>query len=260
MAVVTLISDRRGDDFFLGRLKGQLLSACNNLNIVDLAHNLTQHSVSNAAFILKNSFKNFPNNTVHLIGVDGECAENKKHLIAKVDNQFFIAADNGLFSLAFEPQEIQEIIKIDTCEHKIPKMPALFRFGKIACEIINGKNIIDFGKRASGLKRLMGFNPTFGKDYILGHVVYIDSYHNAVTDISYDLFIQISKGRKFEIIPAIPKYKITKIHHSYHDVKPSELVAIFNSLGLLEIAMYKGNVSKLLNYNFDTQIRINFFD
>jgi len=260
LAVVTLISDRKGDDFFLGRLKGQLLSACNNLNIVDLAHNITQHSVSKASFILKNSFKNFPEKTVHLIGVDGECSNTKKHLIAKVSNQYFIAADNGLFSLAFLPEEIQEIIKIESCEHDIPKIPALFRFGKIACEIINGKKIEDFGKRASGVKRLMGFNPTFGKDYILGHVVYIDSYDNAVTDISHELFMQISKGRKFVIIPAIPKYRITKIHNSYHDVKAGELVVIFNSLGLLEIAMYKGNVSQLLSYDLDTQIRIEFND
>jgi len=260
LAVVTLISDRRGDDFFLGRLKGQLLSACNNINIVDLAHNIGHHSVSKAAFILKYSFKNFPDNTVHLIGIDGECSENKKHLIAKVNNQYFITADNGLFSLAFELGEIQEIIKIEKCEQKIPKIPALFNFGKIACEIINGKDISKFGKRAKGVKRLMPFNPTFGKDYILGHIVYIDSYQNAVTDISFELFSKISKGRKFVITPGIPKYKITKIHNSYHDVKIGELVAIFDSLGLLEIAMNKGNISELLSYNFETQIRIEFLD
>jgi len=260
LAVVTLISDRRVDDFFLGRLKGQLLSTCNNLNIVDLAHNFSHHSVSRAAFILKHSFKNFPDNTIHLVGVDGECSEIKKHLIAKVNNQYFIAADNGLFSLSFEHDEIQEIIEVDTCIHEIPKIPALFTFGKIACEIIRGKDIFEFGKIATNVKRLMPFNPTFGKDYILGHVVYIDSYQNAVTDISFELFSELSKGRQFFITPGIPKYKITTIHNSYHDVKPGEVIVIFNSLGLLEVAMNKGNISELYSFNLETQIRIDFKD
>jgi len=258
LPVITLISDRKGDDFFLGRLKGQLLSRCGHLNIIDLAHNIARHSVSKAAFILKHSYKNFPDNTVHLIGVDSECSEKKKHLIAKVHNQYFITADNGLFSLVFELNEIEEIIKIETCKHEIPKIPALFSFAKIACEIIKGKKITEFGKRATGVKRLMAFNPTYGHDYILGHLVYIDSYKNAVTDISYDLYNEVSHGREVEIFAGSNSYKINKIHNSYHDVKTGELVAIFNSLGLLEIAMNKGNISELLSYNYETKIRINF--
>lgn len=260
MAVVTLISDRRGDDFFLGRLKGQLLSTCNNLNIVDLAHNFSHHSVKRAAFILKHSYKNFPEKTVHLIGVDGECSENKKHLIAKVNNQYFISADNGLFSLVFETSEIQKLIKIPECKHEIPKIPALFTFGKIACEIINGKDISEFGESTTDIKLLMPLNPTFSKDYILGHVIYIDSYKNAVTNISYELFSEMSKGRKFDIIPGIPKYKITKINRSYHDVSAGEVVAVFNSLALLEIAMNKGNIAELYSFNSSTKIRIEFKD
>jgi len=258
LSVVTLISDRRADDFFLGRLKGQLLSHCGNLNIIDLAHNIARHSVSKAAFILKYSYKHFPDNTVHLIGVDGECSKQKKHLIAKVHNQYFITADNGLFSLVFEVSEIEEIIKIETCIHEVPKIPALFSFAKIACELIGGKKINDFGERATGIKRLMAFNPTYGHDYILGHLVYIDSYKNAVTDITFELYDEISQGREVEIFAGSSSYKINKIHNSYHDVKTGELVAIFNSLGLLEIAMNKGNISDLLSYNYETKIRINF--
>lgn len=258
MPVITLISDRRGDDFFLGRLKGQLLSRCGNLSIIDLAHNITRHSVSQAAFILKYSYKNFPSNTVHLIGVDGECSKKKKHLIAKVHNQYFISADNGIFSLAFDINEIEEIIKIETCKHEIPKIPALFNFAKIACELVNGKKITDFGERATGVKRLMAFNPIYGHNYILGHLVYIDSYKNAVTDISHELFNEISQGREFVIFAGSNSYKINKIHNSYHDVNTGELLAIFNSLGLLEIAMNKGNITELLSYNYDTKIRIEF--
>jgi len=259
LPVITLISDRKNDDFLLGRLKGQMLSACDNLNIVDLAHNIMHHSISKAAFVLKNSYKDFPDNTVHIIGVDSECAENKSHLIAKVFNQYFISADTGLFSLVFEQPEIEKLIEVP-CEDNKFNLPALFSFGKIACKIILGKNIEEFGKEISSTKRLMALNPTYDKDYILGHLVYVDSYKNAITDINYVLFQEIGQGRPYVIYAGSHSYKINKISNSYQDVEKGDLVAIFNSLGLLEIAMNKGKITELLNFNYNTKIRIEFYD
>ncbi len=258
MPVITLISDRNTEDFFLGRLKGQLLKKCNNINIIDLAHNIKHHSISKAAFVLKNSYKDFPDNTVHLIGVDSECSEKISHLIAKVDKQFFISADNGLFSLVFENIDIEKLIKVSPYKKKDSFIPAFFRFADIACEILSGKNIEEFGEPTKDMKRLMALNPTFEKDFILGHLVYIDSYHNAVTDISYELFNEISEGRKYTIYAGSHSYKINKISKSYQDVGEGEFAAIFNSLGLLEIAMNKGKISELLSFDYNTKIRIEF--
>ncbi|MCF6366335.1 MAG: SAM-dependent chlorinase/fluorinase [Bacteroidales bacterium] len=260
MPVITLITDRNNDDFILGRLKGQLLSSCEKLSIVDLAHNIKHHSIAKAAFVLKNSYKDFPDNTVHIIGVDGECSENKNHLIAKVFNQYFITADTGLFSLVFEPSEIEKIIEISPCEDNKFRVPALFSFGKIACKIILGKEIDEFGEEATSVKRLMALNPTYDKDYILGHLVYINSYKNAITDINYVLFQEIGRGRPYVIYAGSHSYKINKISNSYQEVEKGDLVAIFNSLGLLEIAMYKGKITEIFSFNYDTKIRIEFYD
>lgn len=260
MPVITLISDRKIDDFFLGRLKGQLLRACDNLSIVDLAHNVGHHSVSKAAFILKNSYKNFPDGTVHLIGVDSECSENRSHLIAKVRDQYFIAADNGLFSLVFEPDEFETIIKVDDCEKRVLKTPSLFVFGKMACEIINGTNPVKFGQVTKDIKQMLALSPSYDENYILGNLIYSDSYSNAVSNITYDLFNEIAQGRPYRIFAGSSGYYVNKISYSYQDVEPGELVAVFNSLGLLEIAMNKGEISKLLSFNNTTKIRVEFYD
>ncbi|MCD4794393.1 MAG: SAM-dependent chlorinase/fluorinase [Bacteroidales bacterium] len=260
MPVITLISDRNIDDFFLGRLKGQLLKACDNLNIVDLAHNIGHHSISKAAFILKNSYRNFPDGTVHLIGVDGECSGNRSHLIAKVQDQYFIAADNGLFSLVFESDEFETIIKIDGCDKSAFKTPALFVFGKIACEIINGVNPENLGKVTGKIKQMLALHPSHGENYILGNIIYMDSYSNAVSNITYDIFNEIAQGRPYRIYAGTSGYAINNVSYSYQDVEPGELVAVFNSLGLLEIAMNKGEISKLLSFSNTTKIRIEFYD
>lgn len=259
MAVITLISDRDVNDFFLGRLKGELLKSCHNVHIIDLAHNIKQHSALRAGFIVSSSYKNFPDNTVHIIGIDAECGNNKKHLIAKACNQYFICSNNGILNLIFEDFiGIDEIIEINECDSQIPKVPALFTFGKYACEIINGKKITEFGIKADNLKKSLPLRPRLEPDFILCHIIHIDSFKNAITNVSYDMFYQIGKGREF-IIHASRDEKITEISNSYNNVKDSFLVAVFNSLGLLEIAMNKGNFTKLFNYNYDSTIRIDFF-
>ncbi len=260
MPVITLISDRNTDDFFLGRLKGQLLRNCTNLNIVDLAHNIGHHSISKAAFILKNSYRNFPDGTVHLIGVDSECSENRTHLIAKVRDQYFIAADNGLFSLVFEHDDFETIIKVHDCDNGTLKTPALFVFGKIACEIINGTDPEKLGKLTKDIKQMLSLSPSYGEDYILGNMIYTDSYSNAVSNITFDLFNEIARGRPYRILAGSSGYVIKKISYSYQDVDPGELLAVFNSLGLLEVAMNKGQISKLLSFNNNTKIRVEFYD
>ncbi|NPA67794.1 MAG: SAM-dependent chlorinase/fluorinase [Chlorobi bacterium] len=258
MPVITLISDRKTEDFFLGRLKGQILSICEDVQIIDLAHNIGYHSISRAAFILKNSWRHFPKGTVHIIGVDGECLEDRKHIIAEVYDQYFITSDNGLLSLVFGKNELKEVIKIEICREGTVMTPALFDFGKTACKIIKGTKTGELGTKTSEYKRLTAIKPSYGDSHILGQMVYKDSYGNAVSNITFDLFQEVGKGRSYVIYAGSTANKINKISIRYQDVEEGELAAVFNSMGLLEIAMNKGNLAELMNFSKDTQIRIEF--
>ncbi len=258
MPLITLITDRKADDFFIGRLKGQLFKHCANLNIVDLAHNIKHHSTSAAAFALKNSFQSFPDNSIHIIAVDGEHSDIKTHLIAQVKNQYFITADNGLLSLVFEPSDYQNLIRVKNRKKTIMTQPALFTFGEIASQLINGKGINEFGEPTQDIKRIMAMNPICETDFIVGNVIYTDSYGNAVSNITFDLFNEVGQGRKFIIFAGSNAYKINKISYSYNEVEIGNFLAVFNSFGLLEIAMNKGEIFRLLNFNTKTKIRIEF--
>lgn len=230
------------------------------MHIIDLAHNIGRHSVSRAAFILKNSWRDFPDNTIHLIGVDSECNGKVKHLIAEIHNQYFIAADNGLLSLVFEPSELQKVVRIELCNEGIKMIPALFTFAEIACEIIHGKKIEEFGKTDTNIKRMLSVKPVFDSSYILGNLVYTNSYGNAISNISFDLFNEVAKGRRYKIFAGTLNDAINKISLRYQDVEEGDLAAVFNSMGLLEIAMNKGDLSELMNFDNTTKIRIEFYD
>jgi S-adenosylmethionine hydrolase len=259
LPIITLISDRKPDDFYIGILKGQIMSACNFATIVDLGMNIGLHSIPKAAFILKNACKDFPENTVHIIGVASDIRENGYYLLVYAYKQYFLAADNGIFSLVFDKNEIEKIIRINKPNNKDHLVPSVSLFGKTACELILGKMPEDLGENILEYKQLIGVNPVVGNNFILGNIIYTDSYGNAISNITQELFDENRFTKEFKIYGGTTGYFINKISKCYSEVDPGEILALFNSFGLLEIAMNKGEIYKLFNFNSSTKIRVEFF-
>ena len=93
---------------------------------------------------------------------------------------------------------------------------------------------------------------------ITGSIIYIDSFMNAISNITRELFERVRKGREFEIYVQSKHYKITSINNFYHESTVGELLAIFNSAGLLEIAINNGSAARLLNLEINSTIRVEF--
>lgn len=72
------------------------------------------------------------------------------------------------------------------------------------------------------------------------------------------MFDRLQRGRSFTIFVQGPYTKVTTISHSYSQHLPGEILALFNSLGLLEIAVNQGNIATLENLGTASEIRIKF--
>ena len=102
--------------------------------------------------------------------------------------------------------------------------------------------------------------PAVQNDWITGQVVYIDSYHNAISNISKELFHRNRRGRSFEILIKSNHYRLDRLHQTYFDSgEPGDLIALFNSIDLLEIAIIQGNVAELLGLETGSTIKIIFY-
>ena len=73
MAVITIISDMGNSDHYLASVKGSIYSNMENVNIVDISHDITPFNIEETAFILKNCWRDFPVGTVHIIAVGDVC-------------------------------------------------------------------------------------------------------------------------------------------------------------------------------------------
>lgn len=256
MPIITLTSDWGQRDYFLGAVKGKILNLLPTATIIDVSHGISPFNLKQASFIIRNSYPHFPRGTVHILSILTEKSEKNPHLAVKYDGQYFIGADNGIFSLIFEHNP-EEIINLSSSNDEDGvETPARDRFVESAVHLASGRPIEELGTPVSQWKEQMHFLPVVSGDVIRGVVIYINQYENCVTNITRELFDKTSKGRNFMI--EFRGETVNKISKSYQDVPIGEIVALFGSTGHLEIAINQGNASSLLGLDINDPVRIEF--
>jgi len=256
MAIITLTTDLGLKDYYVSAVKGSILSQLPDVTIVDISHLIPSFNLQEAAYVLKNSFPNFPEGTVHIIGVNTELSVNTPPVGIELSGHFFIGADNGIFSLMFDkvPDKIVELsIQHDTSN---PNFPTRDIFAKAACHLARGGTLELLGSLKSSVNERILFRPVSVGDNLRGTIIYIDSYNNAVTNITKNLLKEAGKGRNFSI--RFGSHEIDKLSKTYQDVVEGEILALYNAAGHLEIAMNRGKASQLLNLHMGDTITVAF--
>ena len=258
MPIITLTSDWSNYDYYVAAIKGQILGLCPEVTIVDISHNIQSFSISQAAYVVRHSYKNFPDGTIHVIAVNSETGPDKPPIVVKAMNHYFIGCDNGLFMLIID-NEPDEVIVLPKKKKGNPTIAEIDIFARAACEVAKGKPLKELGKTHPNLRRQVPILPTIDESVINGTVVYIDSFRNAITNINAELFDKIGKRRKFEIFIQSNHYRVNKINKYYSESSIGELLVLFNSVGFLEIAINNGNAADLLNLSVGSAVRIKFY-
>ena len=276
MSLITLTTDFGTKDHFVGAVKGAIYSELSDAKIVDITHEISPFNITETAYILKNSYKSFPDGTIHIVGVDSELSRDNKHIALELDNHFFVCPDNGLISMIASEIKPTRIVEINIHDRIESSFPVLDVFVQVACFIARGGNLTVIGKEIQEFKKLIEIQPQVNQaqNQIIGGVVYIDNYGNVITNISKKMFQDIGKGRRFKATAR--RYSFSKIFTKYNEVAGNSAhdsvqydgsnLAIFNSAGFLEIAIYRSNLatvggaSTLLGLNYRDPITIEFYN
>ena len=274
-AIITLTTDFGEKDHFAGAVKGAIYSELESIKIVDISHSISPFHISEAAYIIQNAYKNFPDGSIHIIGIDSELNPENKHIAVYLDKHYFICANNGIISMLTSDINPEKIVEINVHDNIESNFPVLDVFVKVACHIARGGTLEVIGKSISEIKQLTGIKPVVNPEnnQIIGNVTYIDNYGNVVCNINKSLFEEIGKGRKFTI--QARSIKFTKIHNRYSDAidfeqekhkreEDGKKIALWNSSSYLELAIYKsnpstvGSASSLFGLKYRDGISINF--
>lgn len=245
--IITFTSDFGHSDWFVGVVHGVLHEICPAARVADLTHDIHPGRIDRGAFVIEAAAGDFAKGTVHLAVVDPGVGTDRRGLAVKAYGQYFVGPDNGLLEWAFHDPDYQAHALENEKYFREPVSRTFHGrdvFAPVAAHIGCGVPISKFGARVKDPVRLRGA-PAVGADgRLVGQVMWIDRFGNALTDLRENAVRAAFPGVADEdLVVQIIDRKIRGLSRAYGDSPVGSLMALMGSSGRLEIAVVGGDVA-----------------
>jgi S-adenosylmethionine hydrolase len=259
MPVISLTTDF--GDFYPASMKAVILGINPEVQIIDITHSIRQAGIREGSFALYSLVQYFPEGTVHIGVVDPGVGTFRRALAIKSGcegkEQFFVGPDNGLLIPAARRLGEIEVYEITNPELMLKSgISATFHgrdiFAPVGAHISKGIPIGDVGPRISNFVNLDFENFGIDGPFLVGEVIFADSFGNIITNIPQEVVFKFSafgsqikvNGRRISFV------------ETYGFVGQEEPLALIGSHGFLEIAVNKGNAAHQLGLKSRDQVVI----
>ena len=260
-AIITLTTDFGLADGYVAAMKGVILSINPDARLVDISHEIKPQNVAEGAFVLGKTYRYFPQGTIHLAVVDPGVGTNRRAIILRTPQAFFVAPDNGLLAgvlsdaspeatttgvlgdeLEAMATAMATAVAITNARYWRSAVSATFHgrdiFAPVAAYLSLGTPLAEFGERISSIvmpsQSLTKRRPDGS---LAGQVMHIDHFGNLVTGIRET---ELPKGA---ISVSIAGRTLKRVRRTY--AEGEGLIALVGSSGLLEIAVNGGSAREL---------------
>jgi S-adenosyl-L-methionine hydrolase (adenosine-forming) len=258
--IISLLSDLGHNDPSVGIIKGNIYSRYREAKIVDLCHLVPVQDVTWASYALWSSYKHFPGGTVHCAIVDPRAGKKRKILCVETAGHIFVAPDNGVltnltnegaraYALDLERVPVAPVRRGWHTRDIIAPVAALLASGKLNVEevgpIEENPYTLDLGETIR--------SETSAQGGIVGE----DRFGNLFTSMT-ELDLP-DEGNPHDYVAEFGDQSV-RVVNSYRDVEPGKLLALFNSFGLLEIAVRNGQAARTIEWSRGTQVTVRLHD
>ncbi|MEE8318972.1 MAG: SAM-dependent chlorinase/fluorinase [Dehalococcoidales bacterium] len=273
--IITLTTDFGTADGYVAAMKGVILGINPAAQLIDISHRIQPQNISQAAFVLNSACRFFPEGTVHLVVVDPGVGTERRAIILRTPQAYFVAPDNGALSqVLWESGQIQPrhghpvnrsglralppamtAVAITRPEFWRQPVSATFHgrdiFAPVAARLSLGASPTDFGEAVSSL-RTLPFPETYreagGK--LVGHIRHVDSFGNLITSLKGD---DLPADRE-SIIIEVGGRRICGLSETYGE--KGGLKGLVGSSGYLEIALSGGSAGAFLGAAVGDEVNI----
>ncbi len=249
--LVTLLTDFGNSDYFVGAMKGAILSVNGDAKIVDITHEVPPHDIESAAFTLLQAHHTFPAKTVHVAVVDPGVGSSRRPILVDTGDYFFVGPDNGIFSYVCDRVANFKAFHLSKSEYFRQPTSSTFHgrdiFAPVAAALSKGIQPTSLGDLITDIVRLPTLHPQLieGGD-IAGRIIHIDRFGNCITNISREVLTDemIADGARL----SIRDHEVKEFRRTFTDGEASQndLFAVWGSAELLEIAVFGTSAVKLL--------------
>lgn len=234
--IITLTTDFGLKDHYVGVMKGVMLSVNENARPVDVTHCIDSHDVRAGSFIIGNSYRYFPEKTVHLVVVDPGVGSERRPIAVLADGHFFVGPDNGVFSSVIRSCEDFSAREIKNLDYCLKEINSTFHgrdiFAPVAAHLSLGVPFSEIGPQVHNPEVLPRDGYSVKGNEIRGTVVYTDKFGNLVTSIPTE-----AVGDRSGVSVTVGGKRIAGISESYSSVESGEILAVGGSCGYIEISV-----------------------
>ncbi len=252
--MIVLLTDFGTKDYFVGAMKGAILSINKRANIFDITHQVSPQDIRSASFTLRACYRDFPKKTIFVAVVDPGVGSNRKAILCKTENYFFIAPDNGLLSFVFNGKSdfrVYELTNEMFFKHPISKtFHGRDVFAPVAAHLSKGIKADKFGSEIQNFKCFKENKPREVSDKkIEAEIIHIDHFGNLITNLTQNDLPE-------SFILKINGKKIIKQLSFFAEAAKGELFMIIGSAGFLEVAAVQDSAVNILSAKVGQKITV----
>jgi S-adenosyl-L-methionine hydrolase (adenosine-forming) len=243
--LITLLTDFGVEDYFVGAMKGVILSINPAALIIDIIHEIPPQDVRAGAFNLLAVYQDFPPGTIHLAVVDPGVGSDRRGIIVYCAQQYFVGPDNGLFSWICERETRFQAVHLTNQKFFRQPISQTFHgrdvFAPVAAALSNGIAFEEFGPAILDLVRLESLSPVKAHGLVEGSIIHIDHFGNCITNLRGE---HLSGG----ISLSVNGHEIDSFRKFFADSSgPGELFCYLGSAGFIEIAALNSSAARTLD-------------
>ena len=246
--IITLMTDFGTSDHYVGVMKGVMLNINPQAQIVDITHAIPPQDIYSAAFLIDSAYRYFPTGTIHVIVVDPGVGSERRAIVCQTETAYFVCPDNGILTHILRNEEYIHAVAVENSAYFLPQVSNTFHgrdiFAPVAAHLSCGVSIGVLGTLVTQPVQLPVPKPQVTEKAVIGHVIWIDSFGNLVTNISHEILGSLEGGH--DIVIHVGGVKIDRLNRSYAESAVGEALAIVGSFNRLEISINQGNAAQTL--------------
>ncbi len=239
-------------DYFVGAMKGVILSINAQARIVDITHEIPRQNIHMASFALRACYKDFPLQTIFVPIVDPGVGSNRKAILVETDNYYFIAPDNGLLSFIFNEEKNFRVFELTSAKFFARKISRTFHgrdvFAPVAAHLSKGVLPKEFGNEITEFVKIKAAKPVkISETETEAEIIHIDNFGNLITNLEET---DLPGNFTLEINGKV----IEKRREFYAEAGKGETFIIFGSTGFLEIAAFQNSAAQILGVKIGKKV------
>jgi len=251
--IVSFLSDYGTTDEFVGVCKAVMHSITDPLVVIDLTHEIPPHDVRTGALTLMRTAPYLPSG-VALAIVDPGVGTQRRAVAVEVEAGVLVGPDNGLLAPAVAllggPRRV---VAIENPELALPAPGPTFAgrdvFAPAAAHLAGGLPLERLGPEVDPASLVPGLVslPRQAPDGLEAEVWWVDRYGNCQLNVDPAELeaLGVARGGTVEVRCG-PAAAMARWVHTYAQARPSELVIVVDSYGLVSLALDRASAAEML--------------